>query len=645
MPTAGVTHHFTIQNGSDVRGFMQVLGSYSRQRADDFAPRISSGNDTATAQGLWQSWAQTGMSEGVDQYEFANANKVLWTDGNIFGNRDGAVTLDSEWTSSDASKSATAPQIIDFLTDLVLVGVGTKVRRYSISGGTWANSTTTLAANCIWLHKHGAKVYAAVSGSNEIYDSTDGDTWSQSVTTPNGQAATCMETWEVAGGTVYLVIGTANTIKLSSDLGVTFGSAINIGDASSDVTNLKAAFGVLFIRKTDGLYWYNGTSVQEVWRHRETKYSGNVCMAYHNGFLYVNEINKIWKLSISDGSISNFSEVTPRMRGDEAKDLYGHGIPKWMWSGKDGLYVAFDDGESVYPEVMYLNELGGWQQAYRGTSGDTMNAGGYSQLAGRSFINDGATRIRRHVTLADTPFPSYPSSGQFTTSIHLAGYPWVEKAYGVLSLEARNLSSAAGRQITVEYSTDKGTSYTTIGTIDTDGRTQLQFDTSDSAVNAQAMMLRFTLTRGSTSTETPILERWASSFLMRPEPIYAYSVTARIGPELMLMDGTKETYEPAALLGFLRSAEQSNAPVRFVDDVGVQHLVYITRTSERQVNYDGESERDTRLVDIAMIDAYTGLWIQNALGVEVWVDSVTFTLIDYTPAVWDTPDWDFFQWE
>lgn len=639
---ATFTHHITLESGGTRYGFKIRPGSYRRERADDFAPRISTGNDPKTREGLWDSWAQNSAAEGIDQLLVTNVNKVYRSDGLVFLNKPEAIMLDAAWNSSDAGKVATAPMAIDFLTDTVLVGVGTKVRNYTVSTGLWADSTTTLGANVVWLHRHGVYAFAGVGNTVEMYRTADGLTWTQVATTPATQPASCLTTWENTV-TVNLVLGVDSTIKLSTDSGVTWGAAINVGNAASNVTGLGVAFGLLIIGKEDGLYSYDGTDVVTLLEFPNSKNVNNCkALVYHEGFLYTHLLGRVIKLSYSSGAVTNMVDITPLMVGDENRDLYGHGTIVWMWAGVNHLYTCFDDGESVYPEVLYYTGLG-WHQAYRGASGDTMRAGGYSQLAARTFINDGATRARRHLTIRDVPFPDYPASAQFETSDFDGSLPFMLKAFRDISLECRNLDTATGRKITVDYSTNKGVTWTAIGTVVADGKTELSFDTSASAVASQHVRLRFTLTRGSTTTETPVLERFAASFLNRPNPLYIHSVEALFGPNQALLDGTVEPDTTAKKMDYVKSLENTAIPVRFVDDVGTNFLVLISKTSMGQPSLQ-EVANDQRVMQIVMVDAVTGLWPQIIQNLTITV-AIEATLITKTPALWGTFVWGQAQWE
>lgn len=596
MPSAGVTHHLTLAIGDSVVGYIWVPGSYQGQtRVSDFAPRISTGTDPTLREGYWEAWAQKAAVEGIDQISFENDARIYSSDGNVYTGRPEAITLDTVQTSSDAAKTATAPQIIDSGTTHILVGAGTKVRRYSIAGGTWSDSTTTLAASAAWLHRHNGRDFCALGSGQDLVTSTDnGDNWSAASA---GTKADGLVTFK---NKLYLWLGT-NLKASANKIGGSWSTAnIEVGDPGTNITNAVGLPDVLIIRKEDGLYYYDGTEVKPIFRRPTTLYSGNKCLVFHSdSFLYYNEMGRVKKASFSQG-VFNETDITPLMWGSEAKELYGHGIPIWMWTGAGGqLYVAFDGGQNTYPEVLKYNGLG-WHQAYLGTAADAMRAGGYSRAAGFTLWNDGATRYRRHTILRDVPYPNYATSGVFVTS-DFQVLPFSKKAFRDIRVEARNLSTAAGRKITVEYSVDQGTTWVSMGDITVDGKTLLTFDPTDSTIVSEQVRLRFTLTRGSTASETPVLARWSVSLLNRPDPVYGYRMTLKLAGGQQLLDGTVESLTTEQLVGHLLACDGSAEPVLFTDYWGLETYVFFTRLNISQPS--GDEVSDERLADVEMVES------------------------------------------
>lgn len=514
--TAGKTHDISLAVGSDTYGFMLQQGTALEERVNDFAPTIGSGDNPAFAEGAWRAWEQDNALEGIDQLRVESKNKIYWSDGNIETTRDGLIQLASAWASSDASKTATAPMIGDFSTNRVVCVAGTKVRRFDTSLLTWADSTTTLGASGTFYYPHNTVALVACGSGADFYRSTDLDTWTQPAA---GQKASVFVTWREK---VWL--GYQNTIKSSSDNGTTWSAAINVGDPNTNITNIIVAFNVMFIRKEEALYYYDGTNVVEVYRKINSLYSGNKTLIYHSdGFMYMGEGTAVKKFSISSGSITNMVDVTPLMWGDANKELYGHGTPVWMFSGPQHLYVGFTGGENSYPEVLAYNGQG-WHQVYRGTASATLNAAGYSRLMGWLFLNDGSTRRKKMVTLRDWSDADYPSSGEFHTSLFDAILPQMPKGFGAVRVWGRNLSST--RTIAVHYRTTLTGSWTLLGTVDADvypDPVTLLFSTSNKAIGSNAAQLRFVLSTDSAAS-TPVLLRFSVKYLNRPLTVHAYSM-------------------------------------------------------------------------------------------------------------------------
>lgn len=621
MPTAGITHDITLQNAGTTHGFMIVPGSYRIERVDDFAPRIAQATESALREGIWDVWAQSGFVEGIDQYLFTNPQRIYWSDGNVFALRDGNTQLDAVWRESDAAVTLTAPTIIDFSTggtDYVVVGKGTKVRRGNLSTGVWTDSTTTLGANCVWLHAHGGFVFAATSTGADFYRSADLVTFTQPSA---GQKATCFASWATATKT-YLVLGTSNTIKKSEDNGVTWDAALSVGDPATLITGLGVAFDLLIIGKEDGLYYYDGTSVHEVFPFKNQKYAQN-CRAlvmHSDGFLYTHILGRVVKISFSSGGISNMTDITPLMLGSADKELYNHGIPVWMWSSVKDLYCLFDDGEGVYPELLYYNGLG-WQQGYRGASGANAVAGGYSQLTGRTFLSDGSTRGRRHTILRDTPLQDYPTTGETRTSFFDGGLPFMYKAFRDVSVECRDISSLGS--IAVHYTIDRGVTYTLMGTVTSNGKTLLSFPNA-TTVGSYTLGLKFVITRNS-ATSTPVWERFTVRFLNRPDPIYGFTFTALLAPGQLLRDNTAEIISVGDRISYLKAIEGSVEPTILADATGYTSSVFLTKTStvkapEKPEGSAASESPDERTIQVVAVQAFPG-------------------------GRWDAIYWDAFEWQ
>ena len=269
----------------------------------------------------------------------------------------------------------------------------------------------------------------------------------------------------------------------------------------------------------------------------------------------------------------------------------------------------------------------------------TMSASGYSRIGNLLLANVAGTTIsRRQISLRDVPFESYEPTGVYETSDYTGDLPFMQKAFRSTNIEARGLSvsesgvdDGAGRFVQVSYSTNKGSSFTNLGNITVNGRTNLPFAPtsqttfSDSAtINANSLRLRFRMVRGTTTTKTPSIVRYSVDFLNRPLAVHAHSVTLRLGATMTTRDGTLESVSVKERLQFLNDVEDSESPIRFIDMTGRHYLVYITKTSVIKVEKETDDER---MVSVVMVDAVTGLWPQMSSGI-VMTASTTVQVFD-----------------
>jgi len=274
----------------------------------------------------------------------------------------------------------------------------------------------------------------------------------------------------------------------------------------------------------------------------------------------------------------------------------------------------------------------------------TMSASGYSRIGNLLLANVAGTTIsRRQISLRDVPFESYDTTGVYETSDYTGDLPFMQKAFRSTNIEARGLSvseagvdDGAGRLVQVSYSTNKGSSFTNLGNITVNGRTNLPFAPtsqttfSDSAtINANSLRLRFRMVRGTTTTKTPSVVRYSVDFLNRPLAVHAHSITLRLGATMTTRDGTLESVSVKERLQFLNDIEDSESPIRFIDMTGRHYLVYITKTSVIKVEKETDDER---MVSVVMVDAVTGLWPQMSSGI---VMTATTTVQVFDAFVYD----------
>ena len=140
---------------------------------------------------------------------------------------------------------------------------------------------------------------------------------------------------------------------------------------------------------------------------------------------------------------------------------------------------------------------------------------------------------------------AYESSATLETPWFDAGTPDQKKL--ALSVAIESTHPTSSETILVERAIDYVETYTTLGTISTTGETRYYLGTSRKGVAFRAFKLRFTLARGSTTTNTPTLRRTSLSYRKRIRALYG--VDAKIEIAKKVADKT-----PKQQLANLRSA-------------------------------------------------------------------------------------------
>jgi hypothetical protein len=129
---------------------------------------------------------------------------------------------------------------------------------------------------------------------------------------------------------------------------------------------------------------------------------------------------------------------------------------------------------------------------------------------------------------------TYCSTGSVTSPWHHAGMPLLHKEYQYVLIESEGLSSTETVQVAYEMDdlgafqnlTDaNGASY-----VFSYGPFQVIFFPRNTV--CRKMRLKITLARGSTNTVTPKVKGITTSFMLRPDTLYSWQVTARCGDNM-----------------------------------------------------------------------------------------------------------------
>ncbi len=585
----GVRYDVALQIGAVTRGFKYIHKSYRRQPVNDWAPKYSTGDDQF-AEGTWQPWALSDWSGGAGQEKYNNAaqNRFYRSSG-METRLPGRATLGGRWIESDAGKSATAKPV-DFLGKLH-VPCGTALRKYNAG---WSTAYTA-GASIVHAHVDGALLFLALGSG------TDCVKWDGAAATVlAGVKANCFASY---ASKVWRAL--ANHIYGSADAGVTWGTDVAIGDASSNITALLPYNQKLYIGKEDSLWTYDGTNTVKVLDYAQQAWSGNFkFMCEWGGSLYYNVLRRVIRFTPT-----TWTDVTPEITGDANKETYGYGVPVMFAAIPSILLVAFDGGENQYAQVLgYTGQ--GWHQVY-GPRAGTMFAVGYSRAQDWIVVNDGSTRYQAQIAQADQAAADYEPSGWIESPWFDGGYPHVRKSGKAVFVLTRDCSST--ETIAVDYRVQDGADWTPLGSTITSSSApvSLSLDALNGAIEFFKLQYRARLARGADVSKRPVLVTAVLLYMNRPERVYSYSMRVQIK--------TQEDRD------FIDACSDSTTPIVFTDPNGRSHLVFIVRADEVKTK-EGEDRAEVSLV---MIDAWNGVLVYKAPNLRITV-TTTVTLQAHT---------------
>lgn len=160
---------------------------------------------------------------------------------------------------------------------------------------------------------------------------------------------------------------------------------------------------------------------------------------------------------------------------------------------------------------------------------------------------------------------TYVTSGTCTVGNFFGNKPSINKLWNDVSINFKAL--AAGESIAVSYSTDDGSNFTSLGTVDyaTYGAVSNWIFTFDN-VQSRKLILKFTLTAGTSQATTPTLLDYVVGFRPVGDDKYRWILGLNCSDKIQLMD--KDSQEPKSgveLRNLLRVASWDNLLVDFED--------------------------------------------------------------------------------
>jgi len=179
----------------------------------------------------------------------------------------------------------------------------------------------------------------------------------------------------------------------------------------------------------------------------------------------------------------------------------------------------------------------------------------------------------------DLPYASFPTSGNhyLYTSYYDFTYKRVSKSFASVTLHGNFPTNTS---VVVAYRVDSTTSWTTLGTFDSD------YETVAFATGVTGTRIQFRLNlQTTTATSTPIVQALVVKLMMRPTVLYGIYCDVQVSSDLTnaqqrVLGLTSREIETALL-----AARDSVAPITFSDLAGTDHTAYLASVKFRMAEY------------------------------------------------------------
>jgi len=617
--------------GDNAMGFI-TRGPASRAQVSNTAPRIRVGGDPAYAEGTFDQLVLLGFETGQDLERFDSGDRrVQYQDGNVALYMPGRVTLASQWAKVDTVGAAvTAPRVIDFMPagkhSYVVIGANDRLRVWDDDDQEWEDQGT-FTAPVRHLYANDQYLFASFGADADAmrWDGTDGGGW----TTLTGIKADAFGWFHEK-----LIRGFGNKIFFANtdNNGNSWGAGTEVGWESTDIEDLFVYNDYLLIAKPEGLYIYDGNEVYQLIDATATRSTGNfVGSTSWQGALYTPWLSTLNKIVITSVRFSTVADITPTMTGDADKERYGHGVPKVAFAGPRQLFIGMNGGEGKYPELLMYNGIG-FHQVYRGPSGSTLFAAGYSRLKGWLIVcvSDGVYR-KRIINTALGEYADYAPTGYFITPKLDGGYPDEIKAWRSVTVDAVDVDM--DNTIQLYYRADGGP-WTLFGTITSEGPNEVPLAGADGQVSAREMEFQFKLTRAANDiTATPRIELpIVIRLLVSPTAVDAFAETIVVDENQLLRNGAGrvgDVYTEADMLAFLDRLADTPQTIKRTDEWGRTFRVKVTDKVEEETRDPGRTSRSMN-VSLRMMEMFSGVTL---------ADSVDGPLAAVSETVEEFDDW------
>lgn len=480
----------------------------------------------------------------------------------------------------------------------------------------------TYYAGVVYLARHTVATWGDTNTRAYVYKSTAGTgSWTASTLTPSGFMCFAAADGKLWGGNRS---GGKHQVYSSTD-GTNAGSwtgPTSVGDSNFGINALLDYNGILLICKEEGLFTVDasGTVTTLLSVPQEPDNFKNAIMWGKRAIL-PNGNGNLWILeedgSISDNSLRLVSPQDSRIQGrvvnlaSTPERLYA-----LVWDDtNDFLYLVFADNVEMADGAKLR-----WHILRRWAENTTRGWVYQNSIYVQSFYNSGTTEYYQRVWVGQSSLTSQTLSTpgfipttsndkdwaydatveELDTVDEDGGYTEVTKSWRDVRVRTQNLGTGAGAHtIPTDYSTDKGSTWTSLGTFNADNQT-ISFP---AGTTGKTMRLRFKLTRGTTTTTTPELNSFTITGQLRPSAVKLHQYAFYVA------DGQWNLAN-----GFMRNADQQVSQLRTWNTQAASVTVYddarpaglrmvsLPGTMQEDILAQGRGRRAERRVSMAFVE-------------------------------------------
>jgi hypothetical protein len=567
--------------------------SWSGKDVIDFAPRatVPGGSAVMSDLGMFQPLLQTDWRHGFGFHWYSDAMGYMSTVGNIDTRQDGLVMMFTQSTASDTNDSIKFGMTT--FNNKVYAWGHAGLRRYTPGGG-WVSIYNTEAVNFAFA----AGNYLFFAPDNLRIQKMDTD---ETITDAGLDINATDYRWLILhNGYIYAIKDGSNAIHFdnSETLATLQGNAsdtnrILVGVGANPILGAIVYNGNLYVRKSDGVWLIGEDRIARRMLDFSAEESSNNLRSWAviNGYLVMPMRDRILQWNGA-----RVSDITPHKINDEFPYVTYGRFDNFVAVG-DYLYITARTNTDPYDEDLLAFDGVGWHKLATLLNDITVDTGSTVTMLAYEAENNrlwyhldetaDSTHYIQFQNNSSFPYANFPTSGQHSliSSRIDVGFRRVKKSMDRVYLEARNCSATT--YLRVYYSLDGG-DWVHWRDVKENGIIILENPGGANTREFNYMQLRIDFVAGNTA-QSPILEGYSISFIMRPETRmgYNFNVVAASNYEHGQYTDDRTSQE---ILDDLKAVRNSPAPVQMIDIYGREHVGYITAISERPIYRQGEGD-------------------------------------------------------